>query len=92
MMYTSSFYKFSFWGFLGYIVIIFVLIFSFNHRKKFIIGFEISIFVFVCYFIYILPAKTEYNVSLTVLNNLWFIPFLLCSLVDIVLYLINKFN
>ena len=85
-----GFDRFYLFGFLGYIIIIAYFILAIKHRKNKTHGFEFSILVYSIYFIFLLIFTIDVKANATYFNQIWFIPFLLCIIVEPIIYLFGK--
>ena len=82
----DKFYPF---GFLGYIIIICYFIFIVKYRKRKNQGFEFSFFIFIVYFFFVLKFTIEVRGNITCFNQVWPVPFLLCIIVELIVYFIR---
>ena len=87
-----NFTGFSFFGLFGYIVIVLYFVLINNLRQKKIQNFEFSVFIFILYFCFVFFIICLSKSSITFANMLWYIPFLLCIIVEGTIYLIKKYK
>lgn len=84
--------KFYLLGLLGYLVLGTYLLFIITSIKNGCHSFAFSIFVLIIYFLFIFYISFGFGTSITCANLLWYIPFLLCTIVEGTIYLIKKYK
>ena len=86
----SEYVEFSFFGFLGLVVIALYFLIIFYSIKKRKHSFIFSRILFLIYFILLLWLSVLFRTNITVANMAWYQPFLLCIIVDGIGYLIKN--
>ena len=92
MYFGSGHVGFSFFGFLGFIVIVLyflIMLYNIKIRKH---SFLFSRIIFSVYFILLLWLSVLFRTNITAANMAWYQPFLLCIIVEGTIYLIKKYR
>ena len=90
MLWLNDTHKFYFSGFLGLIVLILYFMFIYINIKEKKHYFKFSIIVLILYLILVFYMVFQFNNGITYAMRAWWQPFLLCIIVDGIVYFFKK--